>query len=119
MSLQKWTADDIILLIEWASVESIEAIKQGRFSDVTAIHQGIAAIVHLGEECFSLDSPANKWLDLQLAEFSCLLRETQYTRSVIKKETTLAKLILMTKFYKSLPDVLLVGQEISLPESFD
>ena len=119
MSLQRWTGDDTLALIEWAANESIIAIKDGQDNDAEKLQRGVAAVIGLGQCVRTNDSRVEKWLDYRLSEISYPLRDKRDIDSIVERGKIINSLVLLTKFFEGLPDCLTLGEKLSLPEPFD
>lgn len=119
MSLQRWTEEDTLALIAWAANESIAAIKTGQYQDAEILQQGVATIIGLGQIAITNDSRLNKWLDFRLSEISYPLRDQIIFGSIVERNRIIKSLVLLTKFFESLPDTYTLGEKVVLPEPFD
>jgi len=121
MSLQPWNEEDTLALIEWAANESVVAIKARQYADAEILQRGVAAIIGLGQIAMTNDPRLNKWLDFRLSEISYPLREKRIFGSIVEvqRSRVINSLVLLTKFFESLPDTVTIGEKLVLPEPFD
>lgn len=119
MSIQPWCDSDVVALVNWAGIASQKAIRAGRYDDVIIIHEGVAAVIHIGNMCLPRDQPANRWLALKLMEVRTLLPYDAEAESAPCERDLLKPLLLLRQFVGGLPDAFTIGQQISIPEPFD
>jgi hypothetical protein len=119
MSLQSWEDEDVLALIEWAANESIDAINDGQYTDAEALQRGVAAIIGLSYTVAIGESRSTKWLEFRLSQVSYPIRERRRSGATVERRLVIESLVLLTKFFEGLPDVLTIGEKLVLPEPFD
>ena len=119
MSLQRWTEEDTLALIEWSANESVIAIKEGKYSYAEKLHRGVAAIIGIGQMATTNDSRLNKWLDFRLSQISYPLRDNRLPILNTDRSHILESLTLLTEFFENQPEIWKLGDRIVLPEPFD
>ena len=119
MSHQYWDDEDTIALIEWVSAESIAAFRAGHFADAAALHEGVIAIIGLGQFAMSTNTRVMRWLEFRLGSIRDQLRQHRLLGVTPERRKITDSLALLKKFFDHIPNEVGIDDNIELPEPFN
>jgi hypothetical protein len=118
MSHQYWDDEDTIALIEWVSAESIAAFRAGHFADAAALHEGVIAVISLGQFAISSNTRVEKWLEFRLGLIRDQLRQHRLMGTAAEQRKITDSLTLLKKFFDHTSNECGNDDNIELPEPF-